>query len=111
MYDTSEEHVWIIIHELSTGDVNKKRGIAKLQLAYTIELLCRSEKIKNFIKDIPNKWCVLSARDERVLQTPDGMADAFMNAYEIVPEPTKFQFGPMKRLGFIGYETSKVILE
>lgn len=111
VYDTSDNHVWIIIHELSTSDVCNKRGTAKLQLSYTIDLLCRSERIKNFIKDIPNKWCILSARDERVLQTPSGMADAFMNAYEIIPKPLKFQFGPMKRLGFIGYETSKVILE
>lgn len=112
VYDTAEEHVWIIIHELSTGAVENKRGIGKVQLAYTLELLSRSESIKNFIEPFTNKWCVLSARDERVLlTTPDGMADAFMNSYKIIPEPTKFQFCPMKRLGFWGYETSKVILE
>lgn len=109
--------IWTKIPQIRVEDVAdfsfvcNKRGTAKLQLSYTIDLLCRSERIKNFIKDIPNKWCILSARDERVLQTPSGMADAFMNAYEIIPKPLKFQFGPMKRLGFIGYETSKVILE
>lgn len=110
VYDTAEKHVWIIIHELSTGEVANKRGKGRAQLAYTIELLCRSESIRKIIEVIPNKWCVLSARDERVLQTPDGMADAFMNAYKIIPEPVKFQFGAMKRLNFMGFETSKVLL-
>ncbi len=110
VYDTSEKRVWIIIHELSTGNINNKRGKARAQLTYTLDLLCRSESIKKFIKNIPNKWCVLSARDNRKLQTPNGIADAFMNAYNILPEPTKFQFGAMTRLGFTGWETSKVIL-
>lgn len=110
VYDTSENNVWIIIHELSKGDVNNKRNRGRVQLATTIEMLNRSKNIKKFIENFTNKWCVLSARDERVLHTPCGMADAFMNAYTILPEPMKFQFGAMKRLGFWGYETSKVIL-
>lgn len=110
VYDTSDNHIWIVIHELSKGDLKNKRGRGRVQLATTIDMLCRSESIRKFVNAFANKWCVLSARDERVLQTPSGMADAFMNAYKILPEPTKFQFGAMKRLGFWGYETSKVVL-
>ena len=110
VYDTSDNHIWIVIHELSKGDVNNKRGRGRVQLATTIDILCRSESIKKFVDTFANKWCILSARDERILQTPSGMADAFLNAYTILPEPTKFQFGAMKRLGFCGYETSKVVL-
>lgn len=110
VYDTSENHVWIIIHELSKGDLNNKRGRGRVQLASTIDKLYKSKNIRNFIDTFAYKWCVLSARDERVLQTPFGMADAFMNAYTILPKPMKFQFGAMKRLGFLGYETSKVVL-
>lgn len=110
VYDTSENHVWIIIHELSKGNVNNKRGRGRAQLATTIEMLYRSKSIRMFVDTFTNKWCVLSARDKRVLHTPCGMADAFMNAYTILPEPIKFKFGAMKRLGFCGYETSKVVL-
>lgn len=110
VYDTSESHVWIVIHELSKGDVNNKRGRGRVQLSTTVDMLCRSKSIKEFFDSFSNKWCVLSASDERVLNTPNGIADSFMNAYSIMPEPTKFQFGAMKRLGFLGYETSKVIL-
>ena len=111
VYDTSENHVWILIHELSKGKVNNKRGRGRVQLSSTVDMLCRSKRIKAFIDGFANKWCVLSAYDERVLTTPKGMADAFMNAYNILPEPTKFQFGAIKRLGFCGFETSKIILE
>lgn len=110
VYDTSEKHVWFVVHELSKGDVKNKRGRGRVQLATTIDMICRSEKIRKFVDSFDNKWCVLSARDERFLHTPNGMADAFMAAYSIIPEPTKFQFGAMKRLGFCGYETSKLIL-
>ena len=110
VYDTSERHEWVVVNELSTGDVNKKRGKGKVQLSYTVELLCRLKAIKAFLDTFAHKWCVLSAKDDRVL-TPNGMADAFMNAYTILPEPLEFRFGAMKRLGFTGYETSIVVLE
>lgn len=111
VYDTSGNNVWLIIQELSKGNVNNKRGYGRVQLATTIDKLCRSKKIREFVDSFTNKWCVLSARDERVLQTPGGIADAFMNSYTILPEPTKFQFGAMRHFGFWGFETSKVVLE
>ena len=109
VYDASERHVWVVINELSAGDVGNKRGKGRIQLSYTVELLCRSKAIKAFLDTFAHKWCVLSAKDDRVV-TPSGMADAFMNAYTILPEPLEFRFGAMKRLGFTGYETSKVVL-
>lgn len=111
IYDTSDNHVWFLIQELSTSNLNKKRNTGRIQLSTTIDLLCRSERIKKFVTPFKNKWCVLSARDERVLQTPNGMADAFMNSYTILPEQLQFQYGAIRRLGFIGYETSKIILK
>lgn len=110
IYDTSENYVWIVIQELSKGSVNNKRGRGRVQLSTTVDMLCRSKSIKEFVDGFANKWCVLSANDERNLTTPNGMADSFMSVYSILPEPTKFQFGAMRRFGFWGYETSKVIL-
>ena len=111
VYDTSEENVWIIIHELSKGILKNKSQHGQVQLERTVDLLCRSKNIKKFVDTFKNKWCVLSAYDKRVIQTPNGIADAFMNSYTILPEPLKFQFGAMKRLGFMGYETSIIVLE
>ena len=58
-----------------------------------------------------NKLCITSAKDERKLTTtPNGMADAFMEAYSVQPEPLEFNFGVINRFGFRAFETSKVIL-
>ena len=109
VYDTSENHVWIVVNEMSKGAEDNKRGKGRVQLANTIDLLCRSSAIKAFVEPFVNKWCVLSANDKRVM-THNGWADGFMGAYTILPKPLKFQFGAMKRLGFTGFETSKVVL-
>lgn len=110
VYNTTADHVWFIIHELSNGDLNNKKVNGRKQLSRTIELLCQTECIKMFIDSFTNKWCVLSANDKRTIQTPDGIADAFMYSYTILPEPLAFQYGAMKRLGFMGYETSIIRL-
>lgn len=109
VYDLSEGRVWLIVNELSKGAENNKRGKGRIQLANTIDMLCRSTAIKAFVDSFSHKWCVLSTSDERIC-TPNNWADGFMDAYSIIPEPQEFRFGAMKRLGFIGYITSKVIL-
>lgn len=109
VYDTSENHVWFVVNELSKGAEDNKRGKGRVQLANTIDLLCRSAAIKAFVEPFANKWCVLSACDKRVM-THNGWGEGFMEVYSILPEPLKFQFGAMKRLDFTGYETSKVVL-
>ena len=67
--------------------------------------------MKAFIGKFSNKLCITSAKDERKLTTtPNGMADAFMEAYSVQPEPLEFNFGVINRFGFRAFETSKVIL-
>ena len=111
VYDRDESRVWIVIHELSKGSVQHKRNRARLQLSATLNMLCKSEKVKAFIGKFSNKLCITSAKDERKLTTtPNGMADAFMEAYSVQPEPLEFNFGVINRFGFRAFETSKVIL-
>lgn len=109
VYDTGESRMWIVVHELSKGAVENKRGRARIQLSSTLNMLCKSPEVKEFIDGFKHKWCVLSARDERVL-SPLGMADAFMEAYAVQPEPLEFNFGVINRFGFRAFETSKVVL-
>lgn len=111
VYDREESRVWIVVHELSKGAVQNKRNRARLQLSATLNMLCKSEKVKTFIGKFKNKWCITSAKDDRKLTTtPNGMADAFMEVYSVQPEPLEFNYGVINRFGFRAFETSKVIL-
>lgn len=110
VYDTSEDHVWLVIHELSTGLIKNKRNVARLQLSSTVNMLCKSPEVKAFIDGFSHKSCIVSANDERVL-TPNGMADAFMEAYTVQPDPIEFNYGVINRFGFRAFETSKIVLQ
>ena len=109
VYDTGEDRMWLVIHELSKGALAKKRSVGRIQLSTTLNMLCKSPTIKAFMNDFKNKRCILSAKDDRVL-TPNGIADAFMEVYQIQPDPLEFNFGVINRFGFKAFETSKVML-
>ena len=112
VYDRTESKVWIVVHELSKGSLSNKRNRARLQLSATLNMLCKSEMVKAYIDGFCNKVCITSANDGRALtKTPDGMADAFMEAYAVQPEPLEFNYGVIHRFGFRAFETSKVILD
>ena len=110
VYEPSDKHEWLVIHELSMGSVDNKRNRGRIQLSSTLNMLCKSPAIKAFIDGFRHKWCILSANDKRVL-TPNKMADAFMEPYSVLPEPQEFNFGVIRRFGFQAFETSKVVLE
>lgn len=109
VYDTSDDKDYIIIHELSSEATAYKLREGRQQLSATLNLLYRSEAIGNFLNSFKYKLCYLSAKDGRGVQT-NGLADGFMNAYSILPEPLKFNFGQIRRFGFDAYESSIVIL-
>ena len=112
LYDSSENQVYFIVHELSSATVGNKRNVGKRQLSDTLNQLYTSENLKQFIDGFARKLCILSAEDGRVAtSTPDNVADGFLQVYQIIPEPLKFNFGQIKRWGFDAYETSTVILE
>ena len=110
VYDESDGRKWFVVHELSKGELKNKRSRGRIQLSATLNMLCKCPAMKEFIDGFRNKRCILSAHDERVL-TPKGMADAFMEAYTILPEPIEFNYGVINRFGFKAFETSKVILD
>ena len=109
VYDSGENRAWLIVHELSKGAEKNKRSQGRLQLSNTLDMLCKSPEVKELINGFKNKWCVLSAHDERIV-SPMDMAAPFMLAYTVLPEPREFHFGSIRRFGFRAFETSKVVL-
>ena len=108
--DTSEDKQYIIIHELCEGDVANKRNKGKKQLSATINLLYKSVEVGNYIDSFKNKICYLSAKDGRDVKT-NGLADGFMDAYLILPEPQPFNFGQIGTKKFKAFESSIVKLD
>lgn len=111
VYDREESHKWFVVHELKKGAVKNKRNLAQKQLNATVNMLFKAKEMKAFIDGFSNKMCIYSAKDERVLTTPNGIADAFLEVYEVLPDPREFNYGVINRFGFRAFETSKVILE
>lgn len=111
LYDREESHKWFVVQELKKGAVENKRNLAHKQLSATVNMLFKSKEMKAFIDGFSNKMCIYSAKDERVLTTPNGMADAFLEVYTVLPDPKEFNCFPINSFGFRAFETSKVILE
>ena len=110
VYETSNSKTYFIVHELSDESSGNKIRTAKKQLSDTLNQLYKSETIAAFISDFTNKLCILSAKDNREIVSPDGMADGFSEIYKILPEPLQFNFGQIKTHGFTAFETSYVRL-
>ena len=110
VYDKTGDSVYFLVHELCVGSIANKRAKAKIQLSSTLNILYKSDEIKDFINSFANKICYLSANDGRTA-TPNQVADGFMNSYDIIPNPSPFTFGKIKTCGFTAYETSIIDLK
>ena len=109
VYNTDGSHVYFFVQELCEGDVANKRSVAKIQLNTTLNLLYQSAEVRSFIDSFEKKMCFVSAKDGRVA-SPNNVADGFMQAYDIIPEPLPFSFGRIGALGFEAYESSIIEL-
>ena len=110
VYDRSGDSVYFLVQELCVGSIANKRAKAKIQLSSTLNLLYKSNEIKDFISSFENKICYLSADDGRIA-TPNRVAEGFMESYDIIPDPSPFTFGKIKTCGFTAYETSIIDLK
>ena len=111
VYDTSEDKVYFIVHEISEEDSRTKKRAAKKQLSDTLNQLYQSDVISCFIDEFKNKLCFFSAKDNRKIESTEGMAEGFNEIYKILPEPIKFNWGQIGTHGFCAFETSYVQLE
>ena len=108
--DKTGDSVYFLVHELCVGSIANKRAKAKIQLSSTLNMLYKSNEVKDFINSFDNKICYLSANDGRIA-TPKQVAEGFMNSYDIIPDPSPFTFGKIKTYGFTAYETSIIDLK
>ena len=109
-YDITEEKRCVIIHELSSGDIRNKRKDGQIQLLNTVLTLCKVPTIKFFFEQFEGRcYCFLSARG-CVDETPEGMANSFMEIYQNLPEPLPINNSAISRRGFQAYETRVVKL-
>lgn len=101
------DNSYFIINELSHGDPKNKRTRAFQQMHSAVFHFDKIPGIKLFVNKFINKICVFSNREMPIL-TPEGIADAFFNFDNYLPEPVKHDFKPITKLGYILVETSKM---
>ena len=105
----SESDSFFICNELSMGaDINSKWPKAWKQLQQTIQILNKSDKLKELFSTLTNKFCVLSTRREKIT-TPLGIADAFNISYELIKNVQERLWYPINQLGFKVFESDYVI--
>ena len=108
-YDTSDEKVFFIIHELSEGSIQSKRAKAMTQLLNMVKLLRNAPKSWLYCKSFQKRLCYVSASG-CVTESPFNMADGFMEAYKNLPEPLPLNNESIKKRGFKAYQTNVVKL-
>lgn len=110
VYEKAESKALFIVHELSDENSDKKIRIAKKQLSDTLNQLYQSEEIGKFIDGFKDKFCFLSAKDDRKIVASEGMADGFNEIYKVLPDPIEFNWGQIGTHKFFAFETSYVKL-
>ena len=105
----SETDSFLICNELSMGtDVKSKWPKAWKQMQQTIQILNKSDFIKEKLSNINYKCCVFSTRKEKI-KSPSGIADAFNISYELIKVVQEREWYPINQLGFKVFESDYII--
>lgn len=108
-YDTSDERVFFIIHELSEGSIQSKKAKAMKQLLNMVRMLHEAPQSRQFCGSFQKCLCYVSANG-CVTETPFNMADGFMEAYRNLPEPLPLNNKAIESRGFKAYQSNVVKL-
>lgn len=104
-YDTNSLS-FFILNELSQSSTSKgKMNDARQQLHNTAFNLCEAIDVKRFIDTFEVKKCVFSNKN-RLISTPNNIADAFSKIQDYLPDPIKLNYHPITKLGFELIETA-----
>ena len=109
VYDLSNEKEFIIIHELSEGNIQSKKAKAMNQLLNMVRMLNEAPQSRQFSESFNQRLCYVSACG-CVTETPFNMADSFMEAYKNLPEPLPLNNKSIESRGFKAYQTNVIKL-
>ena len=109
VYDTSDEKVYFIIHELSEGSIQNKKAKAMKQLLNMVRMLHEAPQSQQYCESFQNRLCYVSANG-CVTETPLNMAAAFMEAYNNLPDPLPLNNKAIEKRGFKAYQSNVVKL-
>lgn len=109
VYDTSDEKVYFIIHELSEGSIQSKRSKAMNQLLNMVKRLHEAPRSRHFCELFKKRLCYVSASG-CATESPFNMADGFMEAYKNLPEPLPLNNTSIENRGFSAYQSNVVKL-
>ena len=100
--------LFFILNELSlSSSAKNKLSDAIKQLHQVVFYFYETSEIKDFISKYRRKQCIFSNKHE-LIQTPDGVADAFNLIQGYLHEPIFHKYQPIEKLGFELIETAVI---
>lgn len=102
------EPAFFVLNELSQSSTPKtKLSDARQQLHQTALNLSKTPHIASFMDAFEAKKCVFSNKN-KLIPTPDNMAEAFSKIKDYLPDPIVHHYQPITKLGFQFIETATV---
>lgn len=109
VYDLSDLKTYFIIHELSEGSIQSKKSKAMTQFLKLVTMIAKSEISKQFCDSFKQRLCYVSA-EGCVVETPNDMAEGFMDAYRNLPDPLPLNNKSIEKRGFYAFQSNVVKL-
>lgn len=107
---TTDSDKYLIIHELSEGRIESKRHKAVIQILNYLKFVTAIPAVRTYCNSFKNRLCFVSAKGCVEVPSPDGMADGFMNIYNLLPDPLPVSNQSLERMGFSAYASNVVNL-
>ena len=101
---------YCLLNELCEGKLQNKKQAGTHELAWTLQFLLGSIRLKNEMASYKQRLCFLSVKEQLIL-SPAGMADAFNNAVRIIPPVYTLTDKRISNAGFQAYVTCRIVLD
>ena len=109
-FDVDGRCDYFILDELCEGALQNKKQEGINQLAVTLQFLRGSTSLTTAMDSYKNRVCYLSVK-ERLIASPQGMADAFNNPLQIIPPIYTLNDRRIGNCGFDAYAACRIVLD
>lgn len=109
-FDVDGQFDYFLLNELCEGKLQNKKQDGTNELARTLQFLSGSSRLKNGMASYKQRLCILSIK-EQLIQSPEGMADAFNNAVRIIPPIYTLTDRRISNAGFQAYVSCRIVLD